>query len=155
MPLVYNDFMNTLMGQPSTQALIPLVKEAGALGLDVFCIDAGWFASPAIGDWWATIGEWNEAKDRFDDGGLARICETILDQGMRVGLWLEPEIVGADSPAVDQLPEDAFFRRHGQKVREDRKSTRLNSSHVAISYAVFCLKKNRDALSAYGGADVS
>src|SRR5690625_5358687 len=27
--------------------------------------------------------------------------------------------------------------------REDRKSTRLNSSHVAISYAVFCLKKKR------------
>src|SRR5439155_26400836 len=27
--------------------------------------------------------------------------------------------------------------------REDRKSTRLNSSHVAISYAVFCLKKNK------------
>src|SRR5690625_5771752 len=29
------------------------------------------------------------------------------------------------------------------KVR-DRKSTRLNSSHVAISYAVFCLKKKKD-----------
>src|SRR5690625_6877692 len=28
----------------------------------------------------------------------------------------------------------------------DRKSTRLNSSHVAISYAVFCLKKKRDNL---------
>src|SRR5437870_8097944 len=27
------------------------------------------------------------------------------------------------------------------RVRQDRKSTRLNSSHVAISYAVFCLKK--------------
>src|SRR5207253_8598451 len=27
------------------------------------------------------------------------------------------------------------------QTREDRKSTRLNSSHVAISYAVFCLKK--------------
>src|SRR5690625_5928251 len=27
---------------------------------------------------------------------------------------------------------------------EDRKSTRLNSSHVAISYAVFCLKKKND-----------
>src|SRR5690625_6683268 len=27
--------------------------------------------------------------------------------------------------------------------RQDRKSTRLNSSHVAISYAVFCLKKER------------
>src|SRR5437660_12570541 len=30
---------------------------------------------------------------------------------------------------------------HGQ--RQDRKSTRLNSSHVAISYAVFCLKKKK------------
>src|SRR3712207_8795705 len=30
-------------------------------------------------------------------------------------------------------------------VREDRKSTRLNSSHANISYAVFCLKKNRPA----------
>src|SRR5690625_5917710 len=28
-------------------------------------------------------------------------------------------------------------------VQGDRKSTRLNSSHVAISYAVFCLKKNK------------
>src|SRR5690349_24125426 len=29
----------------------------------------------------------------------------------------------------------------GLKIAEDRKSTRLNSSHVEISYAVFCLKK--------------
>src|SRR5690625_6951984 len=28
-----------------------------------------------------------------------------------------------------------------RRMHEDRKSTRLNSSHVAISYAVFCLKK--------------
>src|SRR5699024_12491553 len=40
--------------------------------------------------------------------------------------------------------------RHGhhQRVRaatpQDRKSTRLNSSHVSISYAVFCLKKKKD-----------
>src|SRR5690625_244482 len=29
-------------------------------------------------------------------------------------------------------------------AQEDRKSTRLNSSHVAISYAVFCLKNNNN-----------
>src|SRR6266702_819899 len=32
-------------------------------------------------------------------------------------------------------------RRDRRGIRGDRKSTRLNSSHVAISYAVFCLKK--------------
>src|SRR5437868_14268768 len=31
----------------------------------------------------------------------------------------------------------------GNPQREDRKSTRLNSSHVSISYAVFCLKKKK------------
>src|SRR5207253_5383206 len=30
------------------------------------------------------------------------------------------------------------------QMRRDRKSTRLNSSHVAISYAVFCLKKKKE-----------
>src|SRR5699024_11528818 len=32
-------------------------------------------------------------------------------------------------------------RFYGRRFRRDRKSTRLNSSHVSISYAVFCLKK--------------
>src|SRR5256885_6576857 len=36
---------------------------------------------------------------------------------------------------------ELFFARHG----EDRKSTRLNSSHLVISYAVFCLEKKKTA----------
>src|SRR2546426_6063040 len=31
-----------------------------------------------------------------------------------------------------------------QKIKKDRKSTRLNSSHLVISYAVFCLKKKKN-----------
>src|SRR5438445_3652104 len=33
---------------------------------------------------------------------------------------------------------------HGKDLRLDRKSTRLNSSHANISYAVFCLKKKKN-----------
>src|SRR5436309_4836152 len=40
-------------------------------------------------------------------------------------------------------------RRRGCHGREDRKSTRLNSSHVKISYAVSCLKKKRGRLHCY------
>src|SRR5699024_12866644 len=36
---------------------------------------------------------------------------------------------------------DKFEFDFGKLLRPDRKSTRLNSSHVSISYAVFCLKK--------------
>src|SRR5690606_41684845 len=35
------------------------------------------------------------------------------------------------------------LRERGHDVKVDRKSTRLNSSHVKISYAVFCLKKKK------------
>src|SRR5438132_8443648 len=35
--------------------------------------------------------------------------------------------------------------RRGRRRRKDRKSTRLNSSHTVISYAVFCLKKKKKA----------
>src|SRR5689334_24008558 len=36
-----------------------------------------------------------------------------------------------------------FVRRRGLFLEIDRKSTRLNSSHSSISYAVFCLKKKK------------
>src|SRR5690554_7159792 len=35
------------------------------------------------------------------------------------------------------------YQRNRERENVDRKSTRLNSSHVRISYAVFCLKKKR------------
>src|SRR3989442_11869055 len=41
---------------------------------------------------------------------------------------------------VDEVP-GARHRVRALHLRGDRKSTRLNSSHVRISYAVFCLKK--------------
>src|SRR5438874_3319611 len=38
---------------------------------------------------------------------------------------------------------EAADRHRTQRLPQDRKSTRLNSSHVEISYAVFCLKKKK------------
>src|SRR5437588_9256673 len=45
-------------------------------------------------------------------------------------------------PAVDP-PERFSQSAQPRQFRRDRKSTRLNSSHTVISYAVFCLKKKR------------
>ena len=118
LPIVYNDFMNTLMGQPSSEALRPLIRAAAEAGAEVFCIDAGWFADPEIGDWWDTVGEWREAPSRFDEAGLRGIIDEIHAAGMRSGLWLEPEVIGVSSPVAKTLPDDAFFQRFGVRVRE-------------------------------------
>src|SRR5438445_5208025 len=44
-------------------------------------------------------------------------------------------------PAV--LVPGHLVENHGGEINKDRKSTRLNSSHANISYAVFCLKKKK------------
>src|SRR5256885_2657023 len=49
--------------------------------------------------------------------------------------------------AVAEARCPAFFHR-SEPIR-DRKSTRLNSSHLVISYAVFCLKKKKSSLTAH------
>src|SRR2546426_4239981 len=43
----------------------------------------------------------------------------------------------------DPVSADPLFRVVLHLLRADRKSTRLNSSHLVISYAVFCLKKKK------------
>src|SRR5690625_6095283 len=54
---------------------------------------------------------------------------------MEAGCWRASIYNRMYHPRGYVRPED------GGAMVEDRKSTRLNSSHVAISYAVFCLKK--------------
>src|SRR3712207_7680807 len=60
------------------------------------------------------------------------LVDTIVD---RRRLWREGLV---DSGAFDKADRDR---------REDRKSTRLNSSHANISHAVFCLKKKNKTTS--------
>src|SRR5690606_25364207 len=50
-------------------------------------------------------------------------------------------IIDVTNPALDGQATIASIRKLNPEARIDRKSTRLNSSHVKISYAVFCLKK--------------
>src|SRR3712207_7966247 len=57
--------------------------------------------------------------------------EDVVHEGGQLG----------EVPALDHRHDQAVLRGCG--VAGDRKSTRLNSSHANISYAVFCLKKKK------------
>ncbi|GAA5200275.1 glycoside hydrolase family 36 protein [Microbacterium jejuense] len=127
LPVVYNDYMNTLMGQPSTEALLPLIAAASRAGAEYFCIDAGWFTDRT--DYWSWVGEWQDAPNRFT-GGLGAVIDAIRSAGMVPGIWLEPESVGLDSAVADALPADAFFQRYGEPVIEQRRK-HLDLRHPA------------------------
>ena len=100
LPVIFNDYMNTLMGDPTTERLLPLIEAAASVGAEYFCIDAGWYAEPGE-SWWDTVGEWKPSAARFP-GGIAEVLGRIRAEGMIPGLWLEPEVVGVRSPVADR-----------------------------------------------------
>src|SRR5437773_5137496 len=71
---------------------------------------------------------------------------TTLFRSGRVGRLRKEVEGGGDEPVADH-PQDAHDEEVGRRCEQpaDRKSTRLNSSHITISYAVFCLKKKHES----------
>ncbi|MGW6935980.1 glycoside hydrolase family 36 protein [Lentzea sp. NPDC054927] len=116
LPVIFNDYMNCLMGDPTTAELLPLIDAAAGAGAEYFVIDAGWYAEENE-SWWDTVGAWQPSRTRFP-GGLQEVLDHIRERGMIPGLWLEPEVVGVNSPLAATLPEEAFFRRDGVRVND-------------------------------------
>ena len=67
LPVIFNDYMNTLMGDPSTERLLPLIDAAAEVGAEYFCIDSGWYAD-LDESWWDTVGAWEPSTTRFPNG---------------------------------------------------------------------------------------
>jgi alpha-galactosidase len=112
--VVFNDYMNALMGDPSTAKLLPLIDAAAGVGAEVFCIDAGWYGD---GAWWDSVGAWEPSQHRFPRG-IEEVLAHIRRRGLLPGLWLEPEVVGVRSPIAGKLPDEAFLQRGGARVVE-------------------------------------
>ncbi|HEY3559435.1 MAG TPA: alpha-galactosidase [Kribbella sp.] len=115
LPVVFNDYMNTVMGDPSAEVLHPLIDAAADSGAEYFVIDAGWYADD--GDWWDAVGEWQPSGRRFPTG-IQDVLGHIRRRGMVPGLWLEPEVVGTNSPMALKLPDEAFLQRDGVRVSD-------------------------------------
>src|SRR5690625_6943711 len=75
----------------------------------------------------------NEQAVEINDSGEELKIETVFSQDME-----ESVDYSIFSIKLDETGDSILFTGEEEV---DRKSTRLNSSHVAISYAVFCLKK--------------
>ncbi|MEU9044833.1 MULTISPECIES: alpha-galactosidase [unclassified Kitasatospora] len=131
LPVVFNDYMNCLMGDPTTAKLLPLIDAAAEAGAEYFVIDAGWYADEDD-NWWTTVGAWEPSATRFPGPrGIHEVLDRIRERGMVPGLWLEPEAVGAASPVAGSLPDGAFFRRGGQRVTEGGGRYHLDLRHPA------------------------
>lgn len=112
LPVIFNDYMNCLFGDPTTEKEIPLIDAAAQMGCEYYVIDAGWYAP---GQWWDSVGQWQECRERFP-GGIREVTDYIRSKGMVPGLWLELEVMGINCEKAGETPDDWFFVRHGKRV---------------------------------------
>ena len=113
-PVIFNDYMNCLLGDPTTEKEMPLIEAAARAGCEYFVIDAGWYAERNE-KWWESVGLWQPSRTRWGPGGLGGVLEAIRSRGMVPGLWLEIEVAGIHSPLKDK-PDAWFMNRHGARV---------------------------------------
>src|SRR5699024_11395941 len=84
------------------------------------------------------IGEYKTKRHKIEF--KHNICNTVFKQ------YPETFIIGRRCPkcGLERRSKENHYKYNPLLTEEeDRKSTRLNSSHVSISYAVFCLKKKK------------
>src|SRR5256885_5371792 len=79
----------------------------------------------------------------FNDTATTEIYTLSLHDALPICKWRRCCFSGCSKPAT---PDDRpVVRALDWVIIADRKSTRLNSSHLVISYAVFCLKKKKNS----------
>ena len=127
LPVIFNDYMNCLFGDPTTEKELPLIDAAAEAGCEYYVIDAGWYAP---GLWWDSVGEWQESRERFP-GGIKEVTDYIRSKGMVPGVWLELEVMGINCEKAKNAPDDWFFIRHGKRVF-DRSRYQLDFRNPAV-----------------------
>lgn len=87
---------------------------AAEIGAELFTVDAGWYGNTDT-NWWLTVGDW-KAGNRLPNG-LQPVFDYARSKGLRCGLWLDVERIGAESRVAQEHP-DWFVRYYGRPSDE-------------------------------------
>ena len=136
--VVFNDYMNCLMGDPIESTEKEIIDKAAEMGCEYYCMDAGWYDK---GYWWDRVGEWKESPERFPNGmapkspacagklsksvasspSSSSACDYAKSKGLVMGLWLEIEVMGVECELAKTLPDDWFICRHGKRHIDNKR----------------------------------
>lgn len=86
----------------NTEKLVSFAKEAKKLGIEMLVMDDGWFGKRnhdkcSLGDWYV-----NEEKL---SGGLGELIRQVNAEGLKFGIWYEPEMISPDSDLYRAHPD--------------------------------------------------
>ena len=100
-PVLYNSWEATEF-HVNCRDQIKLAQKASELGAELFVLDDGWFGERhsiqnGLGDWYVNEGKF--------PNGLEELIDAVKGQGMKFGLWVEPEMVNPKAKLYQEHPD--------------------------------------------------
>lgn len=132
LPVLYNSWEATGF-DVSDENQSTLAELAAEMGVELFVMDDGWFGKRNSDR--AGLGDWFVNPDKFPHG-LDGLIEKVNACGMDFGLWVEPEMVNADSDLFRAHPEWAYhYDTRG--ASELRNQLVLNMTRTEVQDYIF------------------
>lgn len=113
--------------------IVELAKEAKAFGIDMVVMDDGWFGKRNDDN--SSLGDWYVNEEKLG-GTLTKLIERVNAEGVKFGIWIEPEMVSEDSDLYREHPEWAITIP-GRKPVRSRNQLVLDFSRKEVRDEIF------------------
>lgn len=113
--------------------IVELAKEAKALGIDMVVMDDGWFGKRNDDN--SSLGDWYVNEEKLG-GTLTKLIERVNAEGVKFGIWIEPEMVSEDSDLYREHPE-WVITIPGRKPVRSRNQLVLDFSRKEVRDEIF------------------
>ena len=130
-PILINNWEATYFNFDE-EKLLTIARKAKECGVELFVLDDGWFGGRRSDR--AGLGDWVPCREILPEG-IRGLSEKITALGLRFGLWIEPEMVNADSDLYRNHP-DWILRIPGRPATEGRFQLVLDFSRPEVVDAI-------------------
>ena len=113
--------------------IVELAKEAKELGIDMVVMDDGWFGKRNDDN--SSLGDWYVNEEKLG-GTLTKLIERVNAEGVKFGIWIEPEMVNEDSDLYREHPDWAITIP-GRKPVRSRNQLVLDFSRKEVRDEIF------------------
>ena len=131
-PIVVNNWEATYFDFDEDK-LKPIVDKAKELGIEMFVLDDGWFGHRDDDN--SSLGDWAVFKKKFPNG-LDHFADYVHQQGLKFGLWFEPEMISVDSNLYKKHP-DYLMHVPGRKPSPARNQYVLDLGREEVRNNIF------------------
>lgn len=136
-PVVVNNWEATYFDF-DIDKLFAIIDKAATLGVDTFVLDDGWFGKRDNDD--SGLGDWfvNTKKLR---GGLKPVIDRCKQNGLKFGLWFEPEMVSEDSDLYRAHPDWAVGKLGNEPSRSRNQLVLDMTRNEVVDYVFEAVSK--------------